>query len=87
MNQYHEPEVVEEKEDPADLPEWQTDLTNHVLNEWDKGKSFVSSLDSLYDDLYDMIRGERPEKNYDWESNIVINKVFQVVWTAIPYLT
>lgn len=87
MNQYNEPETVEEKKDVAGIPEWQTQLANHVLSEWDKGKSFVSSLDALYDDLYDMIRGERPEKKYDWKSNIVINKVFQVVWTAIPYLT
>jgi hypothetical protein len=43
-------------------------------------------LDDLYDDLYAMIRGERPEKNYDWQSNVVINKVFQIVWTAIPYI-
>uniref|UniRef100_A0A6H1Z7F0 Portal protein n=1 Tax=viral metagenome TaxID=1070528 RepID=A0A6H1Z7F0_9ZZZZ len=70
-----------------ELPEWHGKLAEHVLTEWDKGKSFVTQLDSLYDDLYDMIRGERPIKNYDWESNIVINKVFQVVWTAIPYLT
>ena len=57
------------------------------MDEWDRGRQYVSELDDLYDDLYAMLRGERPEKNYDWESNIVINKVFQVVWTAIPYIT
>ena len=88
MNEYNESEdTVEEKEVVAEIPEWQTTLANHVMTEWDKGKQFVTQLDQLYDDLYDMIRGERPDKNYDWESNIVINKVFQVVWTAIPYLT
>jgi len=87
MNEYNEPDTVEETPKVEELPEWQTDLANHVMGEWDKGKSFVSSLDTLYDDLYDMMRGERPQKNYDWQSNVVINKVFQVVWTAIPYLT
>ena len=92
MSEYNEnTEPVEDGPTEAqaimELPEWQTQLANQVMDEWDKGKSFVNNLDSLYDDLYDMIRGERPQKNYDWESNIVINKVFQVVWTAIPYLT
>ncbi len=85
MNEFHEEDKTEETD--VEIPEWQAELANHVMSEWDKGKSFVSTLDALYDDLYDMIRGERPEKNYDWESNVVINKVFQVVWTAIPYLT
>lgn len=70
-----------------ELAEWEVNLAKHVMDEWDKGKQFVTNLDQLYDDLYDMIRGERPDKNYDWESNVVINKVFQVIWTAIPYLT
>ncbi len=96
MNEYHESQTDDSIEDgtkeaeakaSAELPRWQTDLANHVMTEWDKGKQFVTQLDNLYDDLYDMMRGERPVKNYDWESNIVINKVFQVVWTAIPYLT
>lgn len=94
MKEYNEPEAAVEEgtaESEAsaqyDLEQWEVDLANHVMSEWDKGKQFVSSLDQLYDDLYDMIRGERPQKNYDWESNVVINKVFQVVWTSIPYLT
>jgi hypothetical protein len=83
MEDYENEEPKEESEEI----DWQVSLAEHVMNEWDKGKQFVTTLDALYDDLYDMIRGERPQKNYDWESNIVINKVFQVVWTAIPYLT
>lgn len=66
---------------------WEENLANLVSEEWSKGRQFVSDLDDLYEDLYRMIRGERPEKNYDWQSNVVINKVFQVVWTAIPYIT
>jgi len=62
-------------------------LCNLVLDEWEQGQQYVSELNHLYDDIYSMIRGERPEKNYDWQSNVVINKVFQVVWTAIPYIT
>ncbi len=62
-------------------------LCSHVLDEWTRGREYVSDLDELFEDLYSMLRGERPEKNYDWQSNIVLNKVFQVVWTTIPYLT
>jgi len=63
------------------------EICNQVLEEWERGREYVSDLDDLYEDIYRMIRGERPEKNYDWQSNVVINKVFQVVWTAIPYIT
>lgn len=56
------------------------------MEEWDKATEYTSDLDDLYEVLYKMLRGERPEKQYDWQSNIVINKVFQVIWTAIPYL-
>lgn len=65
--------------------DWQEELSNKVMSEWEKGRTYVSDLDDLYETLYKMLRGERPEKNYDWESNLVINKAFQVVWTAIPY--
>jgi len=65
--------------------DWQDQLCDMVISEWDKGQQYVSHLNELYDDIYKMLRGERPEKNYDWQSNVVINKVFQVVWTAIPY--
>ena len=83
MRNYSE-ETPEEK--PTITP-WEDEVCKVVLDEWDRGRQYVSDLDDLYDDLYAMLRGERPEKNYDWESNIVINKVFQVVWTAIPYIT
>jgi len=66
--------------------DWQQELANHVLDEWTRGQQYVSPLNDMYNDIYRMLRGERPEKNYDWQSNIVINKVFQVVWTAISYL-
>jgi hypothetical protein len=86
MNSLFEPDKTETKEEDK-LPKWQEDLCAHVISEWDKGKQYCSDLDDLYDDIYAMIRGERPEKNYDWQSNVVINKVFQIVWTAIPYIS
>ena len=63
------------------------ELCKQVLEEWERGKQYLGEMENLYDDLYDMMRGERPTKNYDWQSNVVINKVFQVCWTAIPYIT
>ena len=66
--------------------DWETRLCDIVADEWEKGRTYVSDLDDIYEDIYAMLRGERPKKNYDWQSNVVINKVFQVVWTAIPYL-
>lgn len=67
-------------EDPDDT------LSRMIMCEWEKAGEYVTDLNDLYDDLYAMLRGERPERNYDWQSNIVINKVFQVIWTAVPYL-
>lgn len=66
--------------------DWEGPLASLVMDEWDKAESFNSDLDDMYEDLYLMLRGERPDRQYDWQSNIVINKVFQIVWTAIPYL-
>ena len=77
----------DEDKKEAPLTTWEEDLCELVLSEWEKGRSYVSDLDDLYETLYKMLRGERPEKNYDWQSNLVINKVFQVVWSAIPYIT
>ena len=68
-------------------PEWEASLCQMVMTEWERGDQYKSDLNDLYDDIYDMMRGERPEKNYDWQSNVVINKIFQVIWTAIPFLT
>ena len=66
--------------------DWQEKECQNTEFEWTEGKNYVSDLDDLYEDLYSMLRGERPEKNYDWQSNVMINKVFQVIWTAIPYV-
>lgn len=85
QNQDDKPDQEDETPD-TNVIDWEERLCRQVLDEWDRGRSYVSDLDELYEDLYRMLRGERPEKNYDWQSNIVINKVFQVVWTAIPYL-
>ncbi len=63
------------------------DLATFVESEWTRGRTYVSELNRLHDDLYDMLRGKRPKKNYDWESNLVLNKVFQVVWTTISYVS
>ncbi len=79
-------EENQEIEKTDECPEWQKELCAYVISEWQLGKQYYSELDDLYDDIYAMIRGERPEKNYDWQSNVVINKVFQIVWTAIPYI-
>jgi len=85
MNKFHT-QAKDKKEKPSQ-EDWQEKLCNLVLDEWERGSQHVSELNRLYEDIYDMIRGERPEKNYDWQSNIVINKVFQVIWTAIPYIS
>ena len=76
----------EEKAKP-EVKDWETSLIDLIDEEWEKGSQYCSDLNQLYDNVYAMMRGERPIKNYDWESNVVINKVFQVVWTAISYLT
>ena len=78
---------VEIKETKSEkLISWQERLVEHVKLEWERGYQYCESLNDLFDDLYDMLRGERPEKKYDWQSNLVINKVFPAVWTIIPYL-
>jgi hypothetical protein len=77
----------EKKASPATGQEdWEERLCAMVGSEWSKGRSYVSKLNDLHDDIYDMLRGERPKKNYDWQSNVVINKVFQIVWTTISYV-
>lgn len=83
MNKYHEKEESEEKGPEKD---WQADVCRLVLDEWEKGRQYVSSMNDMYDDLYLMLRGERPERTYDWQSNLSINKMFQVIWAAVPYL-
>ena len=83
---YNKENIEENVEPKQDIINWEDTLCKQVLDEWDKGRSYVSHLDDLYDDIYKMLIGERPEKTYDWQSNIVINKVFQIIWTAIPYI-
>lgn len=76
------------KEEPeVYVRDWEIELIRLVDEEFEKGSTYCSDLNELYDDMYAMMRGERPVKNYDWQSNVVINKVFQVTWTAIAYLT
>ena len=87
MNDFNVEEETIDQEQKEDVLEYEGLLCKHVLDEWSKGQQFCSQLNDLYDTLYAMIRGERPVKNYDWQSNIVINKTFQIVWTAIPYIT
>jgi len=69
------------------LIDWQEQLCRLVMAEWDKSYDYSSDLDDMYEDLYLMLRGERPNKRYDWQSDVSLSKVFQIVWTAIPYLT
>jgi hypothetical protein len=78
--------MKEEDYEEKQIVDWKDIVVSQVKTEWDKGQQYVDRLNDLYDDLYDMLRGERPEKNYDWQSNIVINKVFQVIWTTVPYI-
>ena len=91
MSNYHsENKETTEQEPDAGVkrPEmdWKVRLASQVMEEWRCGRQYVSDLDQMFDDVYGMLHGERPIKNYDWQSNLAINKVFQVVWTAIPYL-
>jgi len=80
-------EEITETENTKTRDDWQEQLANLVMSEWDKGQQYVDDLNTLYEDIYQMLRGKRPTKNYDWQSNVVVNKVFQIVWTAIPYVT
>ena len=51
---------AEPQEEP--IPRWHDELCRFVLDEWEKGQSHVYEMNALYDDIYDMIRGERPTK-------------------------
>ena len=75
------------KRKPLKQSDWEEKLTGIIIEEWDKGRQHVSKLNTMYEDLYLMLRGERPEKNYDWQSNLTLRKAFQVVWTAISYMS
>ncbi len=65
---------------------WEEQVCSQIRTEWTKGRQYVEDVDDLFDEIYSMFRGERPTKNYDWQSNVSINKAFQIVWTAVPYL-
>lgn len=78
--------MTEYQEDEVKIIDWQESLVHQVNTEWERGQQYCDELNSMYETLYAMMRGDRPEKTYDWQSNIVINKVFQVVWTTIPYV-
>jgi hypothetical protein len=78
---------TEKQESVGTYEDWEEKICESVMCEWEKGTQYCDQMNNLYEDIYAMIRGERPEKNYDWQSNIVINKVFQTIWTAIPYIT
>ena len=76
-----------DKNAPPRERDWQDDFCARGMLEWERGRTFVSSLNDLYEDLYLMMRGERPVKNYDWQSNLTLRKAFTTVWTAISYIT
>lgn len=78
--------MTEYEKDESSIIDWQEALVKQVDDEWKKGQQYVDDLNTMYETLYAMLRGQRPEKTYDWQSNVVINKVFQVVWTTIPYV-
>ncbi len=67
--------------------EWQGKVAAIVLREWDLGQTFASDMNDLYEDLYQMLRGGRPKKDYDWQSNFSLRKAFPAVWTLISYVT
>ena len=67
--------------------EWQRLLAKQTLAEWEKGQSYVDQMNEMYDDIYRLLRGQRPNKNYDWQSNLSLRKTFQVVWTAISFMS
>ena len=78
-------EIYGDKKDKTDQKDWEQKLAKHVADEWTRGKDYCTEVNYLYDDLYDMFRGERPDKNYDWQSDFSLNKTFQVVWKAVSY--
>jgi len=72
--------------DKKETPEWESKVCLQIKEEWTNGRQYVSKLNDMYDDIYKMIRGGRPEKNYDWQSNFTLRKAFQITWTFIAYI-
>ena len=90
MSRYYSdvaPKNKKKKKSKPEQEEWQEKVCAQISDEWDKGKQYVSKYNDMQDTIYKMFKGERPEKNYDWQSNVVINKVFQTVETAVSYIT
>ena len=71
----------------TDPDSWESKVCTQVLSEWEKGQTYASSLNDMYEDLYLMMRGKRPKKNYDWQSDITLRKAFQIVWKMISYVS
>lgn len=71
----------------SDPDSWQSKVCEQVISEWGKGQTYTSSLNDMYEDLYLMMRGKRPKKNYDWQSDITLRKAFQVVWKMVSYVS
>lgn len=65
--------------------EWQEQVCELVNEEWDRGRMYCDDLNELYEDLYLMLRGKRPSKTYDWQSDLSLRKAFQVCWTTVTY--
>uniref|UniRef100_A0A6M3KF23 Portal protein n=2 Tax=viral metagenome TaxID=1070528 RepID=A0A6M3KF23_9ZZZZ len=70
-----------------DPDDWKSKIASQIIHEWDQGKTYTSSLNDLYEDLYLMMRGKRPKKNYDWQSDITLRKAFQIIWKMISYVS
>jgi hypothetical protein len=86
-NKYHG-NLSEPKPNKSVDPEsWEQKVCKQVIDEWDKGKTYTSSLNEMYEDLYLMMRGKRPKKKYDWQSDITLRKAFQVVWKMVSYVS
>ncbi len=68
------------------MDDWEKDVIDIVQEEWTKGRQYCSDMNNLYEDIYKMFRGGRPDKGYDWESDISLRKAFQIAWTTVTYL-
>lgn len=76
------------KELKATDPEnWEAKVAKQVIEEWEKGQTFQTSLNEMYEDLYLMMRGKRPKKQYDYQSDLTLRKAFQVLWKMITYVS
>ena len=80
MSEYYDEDSGNAKntKPPKSQKEWEERVCSLVAEEWEKGQQHVSDLNRLYEDIYLMFRGKRPEKNYDWQSDISFRKAFQV---------